>query len=71
MNQSGIQKAIDAAGSQKALAGVLDVSAEVISMWRKRGWMPFRRSMEVENLFGVPRSDTCSPAMSGFLKLTS
>jgi DNA-binding transcriptional regulator YdaS (Cro superfamily) len=60
---SGISKAIEAAGSQHALAGELGVTQQAISRWLLRGWVPRRRAMEIENQYGVPRATLVDPKL--------
>ena len=57
---SGIARAIEAAGSQQALAERLGVTQQVVSTWCRRGWVPVRRAQEIEATLGVPRSTLIS-----------
>lgn len=61
MDNSGIDRAVTAAGSQANLAKALGVSPPAIVVWVRRGWVPLRRAQEIEAMFGVPRSSTMSP----------
>ena len=59
--QSGIERAIAAAGSPSALARALGVSNQVVGNWRRRGRVPLGRVWAVERATGVPRADLIGP----------
>lgn len=61
--ETGIQRAVKAAGSQRALAKVLGVSQQSVSDWEIRGWVPIGRVVEIEAQFGVPRIDLVEPRL--------
>lgn len=61
MTESGISKAVTAAGSQANLAKALGVSPPIVCLWVHRGWVPLRRAQEIEAMYGVPRTQTMSP----------
>ena len=63
MEPKGIDKAIRDAGGQVALAKQLGVSQQVISIWRRQGWVPLRRISEIESQFGIPRVELLNPAI--------
>lgn len=69
MNHKGVEKAVEIAGSQANLARVLGVTQVAICNWAKRGWVPLRRAMEIENLLGVPRGDTMNPRIRDLVDL--
>jgi DNA-binding transcriptional regulator YdaS (Cro superfamily) len=69
MSQMGIENAIAAAGSQANLARVLGVTPVAVCNWTRRGWVPLRRAMEIENLLGVPRADTMNPRIRDLVDL--
>ena len=48
----GLQRALDAAGTQAALADALGITSGAISQWDK---IPLSRVLEVERVTGVPR----------------
>jgi DNA-binding transcriptional regulator YdaS (Cro superfamily) len=54
MVDSGVQKAVTAAGSRAALARGLKVTRAAISLWPR---VPSARVIAVENLTGVPRHE--------------
>jgi DNA-binding transcriptional regulator YdaS (Cro superfamily) len=71
VNKTGIKRAIVAAGSQVNLARHLGVSPPAVCMWLRRGWVPLRRAMEIETLFGVSRSLTMNPRVKVLVDLSS
>lgn len=69
MNGSGVRQAVAAAGSQVSLAKQLGVSPPAVNLWLRRGWVPLRRAMEIETLFGVPRACTMNPRVKDLVNL--
>ena len=63
MQATGIEKAILSAGSQLGLARQLGVSQQVISLWRRQGWVPLKRVNEIEAQFGIPRIELVNPTI--------
>jgi len=63
MQATGIEKAILSAGSQLELAKQLGVSQQVISLWRRQGWVPLKRVNEIEAQFGIPRIELVNPTI--------
>jgi hypothetical protein len=58
---NGVKLAADAAGSQRNLAKALGVTEQAVHNWVAKGWVPLRRSQEIEALYGVPRGLTINP----------
>lgn len=56
-----VDEAVRAAGSQQKLAAELGVSQQMISTWRRRGWVPLKRAQEIETLYGIPRAQLINP----------
>ena len=50
-----IKAAIDAVGTQSALAAALGIKTPSISEWKERGKVPAARVLDVERLTGVSR----------------
>ena len=63
MHTKGIEKVIQTAGGQVALAKQLGVSQQAISIWCRQGWVPLRRISEIESQFGIPRLELLNPAI--------
>ena len=59
--QTGIAKAIEAAGSQEKLAEALGCTQQNVSIWKGQGWAPIERAREIEMLYGIPRMELASP----------
>lgn len=62
-NSTGIADAAQLAGSQGALAELLGVSRQAVSVWLKRGWVPAGRAIEIEDRFGIERTRLVSPRL--------
>lgn len=65
--QTGIEKAIEAAGSQVKLAEALGCTQQNVSLWRTQGWTPLDRAREIEMLYGIPRGELISPKIMGMV----
>jgi DNA-binding transcriptional regulator YdaS (Cro superfamily) len=57
---NGVQKAIKEAGGQTKLANQLGISQQAISIWKRQGFVPISRIVEIETQYGVPRSELVS-----------
>ena len=64
---SGIEEAIVAAGGRSLLAQRLGVTVQALCQWVQRGWVPAQRAIEIEQLYGVPRSRLLKPALAALL----
>jgi len=60
---TGIEKVVDMAGSQSALARELGVAHQVANRWVRRGYVPARRALEIEIKYGVPAHDLAKPSL--------
>jgi hypothetical protein len=58
---SGIERAIEAAGGPLALAKLLKVSHQVVYEWRKRGWVPPERALQLKERFKIPLAKLVNP----------
>jgi DNA-binding transcriptional regulator YdaS (Cro superfamily) len=63
----GIEKVINEAGGQVALANQLGVSQQSISLWKRQGWVPYCRLVEIESQYGVHRMELVKPAIKELL----
>jgi hypothetical protein len=67
--KTGIEQAIDVAGGQVKLAEALGVTQQAVSIWLQRGFAPLKRIVEIETLFGVPRSRLINPRFADLVDL--
>lgn len=67
---TGIDDAIKAAGTQQKLAEGLGCKQQLVSAWKRRGWVSTRRVVEVEQFTGVPRDRLINPRLKGLLDTT-
>lgn len=58
---TGIERAIMQAGGQDKLAERMGCTQQNVSAWKKNGYVPLVRAVEIEQLTGVPREDLISP----------
>ena len=68
INKTGIEKVIEMAGSQVALAKQLGVRQQAIHNWLKDGYVPYSRLVEIEAQYGVPRLDLVNPKIRELFK---
>lgn len=66
-NETGIQAAIRQAGGQSNLAEALGMSQQAVSLWLRRGYVPPRHIVQIETLYGVPRSRLINPRIAEIL----
>lgn len=50
---TGIQKIIDAAGSQKAVARMVGVTQQAVQYWSEVGYVPYQRVRKIAEMFNV------------------
>jgi DNA-binding transcriptional regulator YdaS (Cro superfamily) len=48
-------------GSQVILAQSLGVTQAAVSKWLVQGFVPLQRAIEIEAMYGVPRTDIANP----------
>lgn len=61
--KKGIERAVESAGSQAALAGELGVTQQAVGVWVRQGFAPLDRACEIENLHGVSRQELVDPKL--------
>lgn len=54
---TGIEKAVEASGSQSALARALKVKPQSVQEWVTRGYPPAERVLSIEEATGISRHD--------------
>ena len=64
---TGITKAVEAAGSQTALAELLGVKQQAVSKWQARGWAPIERARQIANAFPIPLAELLDPKIREML----
>jgi DNA-binding transcriptional regulator YdaS (Cro superfamily) len=62
-DQTGLARAVSAAGSISALARKLGVAHQVANRWVRRGYVPAARAIEIEVLYGVPAKELVKPSL--------
>lgn len=58
---TGIDKAIERAGSQANLAELLGCTQQAISKWQVRGWAPLKRAKQIALASPIPIRELVSP----------
>jgi DNA-binding transcriptional regulator YdaS (Cro superfamily) len=62
---SGIDRAIEIAGGQEALAASVGCTQQNVSFWKGQGYVPVLRAVEIEQATGVPRITLVDPRIRG------
>lgn len=62
---TGIQTAIEKAGSRREFALSLDppITVQAVCQWVKRGWVPPHRALEIERRYGIDRAYLVKPEL--------
>lgn len=60
---TGVEQAIALAKGPSALGRLLGVSRQRVQNWRRQGYAPLDRVVEIEALTGVPRKKLIAPAI--------
>ena len=61
--ERGIAAAVRKAGGVTQLAHLLGVSHQVVSRWLQRGYVPYRRVLEIEAQLGIDRRALIAPKL--------
>lgn len=62
-DKTGVQKAIDAAGTGEKLAEVLDVTPMAISKFKRQGYFPLPRAKMLSEMYTIPLRELVSPEL--------
>jgi hypothetical protein len=62
-NMQGIDRAIEAAGGVVAMAKAVGVAHQVVTRWKKNGYVPAKRVAAVSALFNVSARDLMDPRL--------
>mgnify|MGYP002776033164 CR=1 FL=1 len=62
--KTGIELAIEAVGSQEALATAVGCTQQNVSFWKRQGFVPVEHLVVVEQSTGVPRAQLINPRIS-------
>lgn len=68
---TAIETVVSKAGSISALARALGIAHQVANRWVKRGYVPPRRALELEVLYGVPAHSLVKPSLALIAELLS
>jgi hypothetical protein len=60
---TALDRAAEAAGNWFALARKLDVSHQVVYAWKKQGYVPPSRALEIEIHYGIPARELVKPSL--------
>ena len=66
-----LDQAAAAAGSWYALAKRLGVKHQVVYRWRAQGFVPAKRALQLEVMYGIPARELVNPALAEFADLIS
>ena len=65
--ESGIERAVRKAGSQRALATALGVTQAEVWRWADRGWVPVQYIVHIESEYEIPRRELVNPRFADLL----
>lgn len=65
---TGIDKAVEQAGSQTALAEMLGVTQQAVAKWQARGWAPMKRAKQIAGAFPIPLVELVDPELKELAK---
>ena len=58
---TGIDRAVMIAGTQKKLAIHLGVSQSAVQVWQTMGYVPKKRGIQLQGMFGIPLHELLKP----------
>lgn len=65
---AAIDQAIERAGGIMSFSSALRVTHQAVYAWRKRKNVPLVRAVEIEALYGVPRTSLIAPELARALE---
>ena len=65
---NGITKAIKNAGGQAKFSQLLGISQQAASSWKRSGYAPWRRIVEIEQYTGVPKEELINKNLFALIK---
>lgn len=68
---NGVELAAQKAGGALQLAKVLQVTHQAIYGWLKRGWVPTRHAVLIEQKYGINRARTLDPHILDIIALSA
>lgn len=66
---TAFDRAVTAAGSLSALGRDLKISHQAISKFKRRGFFPPKRALEIEILYAIPAKELIDPDLQEMLHL--
>jgi hypothetical protein len=64
---TAVDEAIAKAGTQRALAISLGVQQPVIAHWKRKGWVPVKRAIQISEIYGIPWATLVRPELRAVL----
>lgn len=61
---AAIDEAVEAGGGIVAFSRKLGLTHQAVYHWRRKGWAPVKRAVEIEALFGVDRNRLMEPRLA-------
>lgn len=66
--RTGMDEAVEKAGSYVKLAEALEVSHQIVHKWCKRGYAPPRRAEQISRLYGIPAHRLMDPEVASIAR---
>lgn len=64
LGKSSIERAIERARTRANFAAILGVMPQAVCQWLRRGWVPPKRAVAIETIFGIDRRRTINPDLN-------
>jgi DNA-binding transcriptional regulator YdaS (Cro superfamily) len=59
VKRSGVERAVEKLGSQKALAALCEQLPQAVTRWLREGKVPAKYAARIEQETGIPRRELC------------